>query len=774
MTPVEVAAGGTVFLQGEPSTDFFILRSGRVELMRVPGGGPVARENVIARGTSIGAFDAPGTPLGETAALRGEPRHASAIAATDAVLVAVPADDAGISAWIRGDPAAALELLRGILRIVMRYIDRPRLSESLRREAARLHANLAVAHLLLGGRNDSLAARGAEVARALRAAGRPIPAKATAAVLEGDPTTVLPAPPVPPAWADAGLFRLFDRFLSGPPEAWEHLVGDESVVWLFRRLAEGPGAAKERALEQGRLAEQAVLSLLREAVEPFATRARAGQATDLARRFLAALKSFRSDGAEIWGDDLPGLSDGIRRLDAATAAAAPAPAAARAASAPVIRVSNQPIKVLGAVLETVRDPALRASFLRSVAASQQRDEEASKEALRLFWEIYPSVYQAHRAGPRIEYLLFLRYGVAANEPIPSKVAEAAIALDGDPTVPIYHADEWLDRVYAGEFPTSRSELDQSYAEMAAERGGRYAEGEDAAMDLARYEIGEVLRVSARMISGGRPLPCPVLSGAAAVEAMTRRDRPRRLTIADALAPLLEIDFSAFFREVRADLSGKSDFVMREVFPRFIIVPAAGDRAISWQEFEGRAKETPGRILFPFLPAEPLEEMMVDAVAHFRWELARAVAGHEWADPVYGGLSGKYFDYLSFFKKNTEIPAEAKEELMKVWANARTDGDRFAEEYRLWVRHESQGVQKLNRVTRRIFVDHIPFARPLRERLLSHPVFGEIIRKDSNRRLKATQAIEIKEKMMQKAGADPEGIFDDAKRFFEPLPGAAEA
>lgn len=759
---VEVPAGAFVYLQGDEAPDFYVLRSGRVELLRVPGKDRATADEAARSGRLVGSFDAPGTPFGEGAAFRREPRRASLRAATPAALLRIPADEEGILGWIRGETAQAVEVARALVRLVVESLDRRSRAEEVGREARRLVDGLALAHLLLGGRGDALARRGAGVAKALRDAGRPIPAKASPALLEMD----LEPAPAAPAEVDVGLYRFVERVLAAPLDDWGPILGHEGGLWLFRRLAEGPSGAKESALRAGRAAEEAVLALVREAAPPFAERARRGEAVEFGRRLAAALKSFRAEAAEIFGEEVPGTAEAVRLLEGAIAAGARRTAAA---SAPVIRPAAEKIRVLDAVLPLLPGPA-REALPKALAGAAARDEEAAKEAIRIYGDSYADVWRAHRESPRLETLLYLRYGIASADPIPAKAAEAALALDGAPTVPIYHAEEWLERIYAGEIPPGRNEFDRTYAEIASERGGRYAEGEeDAGMDLVRYEVAEVLRVASRMIAGGRGLPCPVLAGREAVDALARRDRARRVTIAEALAPVLEIDFSAFFREVRVDVGGKSEFVWKDVFPRFLIVPAVGERAVAWQEFEGRSKETPGRIVFPAHPTAPLAEMMLDVVGRFRWELARAAAGHEWADPVHGGLSGKYFDYLSTYKKSPEIPAETRNDLAALWATARTDADRFAAEYRLWIRDEARGVQKLNRVSRRIFVEHVPFARPVREKLLQHPVFGEILRRDSHRRLQALKAIDAKEKTLQRSGVRTDGVFDDTKRLFEPLP-----
>ena len=52
------------------------------------------------------------------------------------------------------------------------------------------------------------------------------------------------------------------------------------------------------------------------------------------------------------------------------------------------------------------------------------------------------------------------------------------------------------------------------------------------------------------------------------------------------------------------------------------------------------------------------------MASFRWEINRAIKGPSWADPVDGGITGLYIDYIEFYKKKDKY--DYQEHLYNLW------------------------------------------------------------------------------------------------------------
>ncbi|MRX50470.1 cyclic nucleotide-binding domain-containing protein [Paracoccus sp. S-4012] len=94
-----IAAGSTIFLQGEPAQAVFILAEGWVKLYRVTPSGNEAVVSVLTRGRSFG----------EAVALRELPYPLSAEAITDATLVRI--DAARLRQKMQENPQIAIALL---------------------------------------------------------------------------------------------------------------------------------------------------------------------------------------------------------------------------------------------------------------------------------------------------------------------------------------------------------------------------------------------------------------------------------------------------------------------------------------------------------------------------------------------------------------------------------------------------------------------------------------------------------------------------------------
>jgi CRP-like cAMP-binding protein len=91
--------GETIFHEGEPSAEAYLVRSGRVEILKASAHGPI-RLAVLGEGDV----------LGEMGLLEERPRSASARVVEDVVADAINA--AEFAAMLTGDPSASLGILR--------------------------------------------------------------------------------------------------------------------------------------------------------------------------------------------------------------------------------------------------------------------------------------------------------------------------------------------------------------------------------------------------------------------------------------------------------------------------------------------------------------------------------------------------------------------------------------------------------------------------------------------------------------------------------------
>ena len=135
----------------------------------------------------------------------------------------------------------------------------------------------------------------------------------------------------------------------------------------------------------------------------------------------------------------------------------------------------------------------------------------------------------------------------------------------------------------------------------------------------------------------------------------------------------------------------------------------------------------------------------------------------WADPIEGGVTGEFFDYVNTFKKMSKLSQEAKEKIDERFKSVRNNRDRFAEDYLQWVLYEKDGIMKLNNVVREMFFRHIPFRKELRTRLEAMPAFTQPAIRYRNVHKKEVEAYERRFKKYQdEKGELPEEI----RKFFE--------
>ena len=201
---------------------------------------------------------------------------------------------------------------------------------------------------------------------------------------------------------------------------------------------------------------------------------------------------------------------------------------------------------------------------------------------------------------------------------------------------------------------------------------------------------------------------------------------------NALNEIRKIDYSAFYREILfsdPDKGINCERIMKEVLPDFILMPNAGTRVIMWQETSGPKSDTPGRFMFPIFTALDVDDLMLGVVGYFRWEMCRRLQGVHWNDIRDNSLTAEYCSYLQFYRKNHDLSADAKERiknaLMRVQNNYR---EVFIKDYVNWIKFESKGSFRLNKVSRGILVRYCPFAKALRNELKTNPMYQFLISK----------------------------------------------
>ncbi|MCU0844262.1 MAG: cyclic nucleotide-binding domain-containing protein [Spirochaetes bacterium] len=228
-------------------------------------------------------------------------------------------------------------------------------------------------------------------------------------------------------------------------------------------------------------------------------------------------------------------------------------------------------------------------------------------------------------------------------------------------LPIYHEHEFLKRIYDGKENPSITEMGLTYEAHLREEEKHKKKGQtgkpgadEESINKMMYEIDHRLLNTITVCSGSTATAFPILSS------LVMRGNPANFILSkkkleSTVLSLREIDFSAFYRETVERIGEAREIIQDEVIPNFILLPSFGTKTMLWQELDGTNRRTRGRIVIPILFMGDIVKSLAHTIACFRWELNRSLKGAMWADPVEGGLTGIYFDYVNFFKKNPNGP-----------------------------------------------------------------------------------------------------------------------
>jgi len=405
--------------------------------------------------------------------------------------------------------------------------------------------------------------------------------------------------------------------------------------------------------------------------------------------------------------------------------------------------------------------------------------ESRRKFNAVFFDLYEAVMMKYaKEKPDDKALdMFLAFGFVDSDLLsPRQVCGLYNMLDKYSSAQgtIHSMKNWMEKIISGDVSPSVNELGVSYEKTIKEQKQRGA-GKDSDPDTERYrlhfEISNMFRTSHRVCSGHFGTYFPVLYKDAIPEDIRSiAVTPERLK--KSLGELLERDFSVFHRELF--YSGekevfKKEIVMKQILPDIILVPAAGTRAIMWQEVSGVSRASRGRFIFPILTSEDLTLMLIKLAGQFRWELCRSMMGSRWNDISYNSLTSVYADYIDSYKKNKNLSPEAKESIRnQIKRHNNNLRNIFTSDYELWLRYEYLGSRKLNREARAIMYQFCPFRAPKRKQLLNQPAFAEIAFRFENERKKIVREIEKRYEYYTRSGHALEPELEDNLRFYKDM------
>ena len=336
---------------------------------------------------------------------------------------------------------------------------------------------------------------------------------------------------------------------------------------------------------------------------------------------------------------------------------------------------------------------------------------------------------------------------------------------------------WLEMIFKDEETPSLNELGLNYPKYLRYTYKRMSRRERAAWDSIpesqqkfnkiKYELNNMAKLVMRMMQA-QSSPAPyMLLGILLGKVEYSFVSFSRLT--KLIEELKQIDFSVFYRETVYHASNTStEIINTEVEPYFILLPICGNKVVFWQEFSNGKKSSRGRIFVPAFFIGDLRASMIKALGDFRWELCRSSKGALWTDPVEGGVSGQFYDYITFYKKTVSSLLPPKKNYTKPSKTFARSPEGYLSIFTVsWIESESKGVMKLDKAcTCEMFFKHLPFSRPIRDALKRIPIYADLINKYDNVTMRNINRLEIRYKNRVDENGELPKVLKDNLAFYK--------
>ncbi len=381
--------------------------------------------------------------------------------------------------------------------------------------------------------------------------------------------------------------------------------------------------------------------------------------------------------------------------------------------------------------------------LPDMSSMDKEAYELRKKITSMYYEIYYKVFiravkDESVLTPVLE--MFLNFGFMdlsfVGEEHAKQLYDAVAHMDICRSENIYTIYEWLKAIYHGQKETSKNDLEMDYQVYVADllKSGKLNQQQYEALQgnrekMVEFEIKNMFASANKMTYGRITTFCPILCKQDLIHSIDKMlVTAERLEM--ALNEIRKVDYSIYYREVMfSDVEHgiNCERIMKEVLPDMILMPNAGNRTAMWQEISGLRSNTPGRFMFPILTSMDLGDMMLEVCGRFRWEMCRRLEGVRWNDVREHSLTAEYCTYLQFYRKNRDLSVEAKEKVKSALVRSKNNfREVFVRDYVNWMKFESKGSFRLNKVTRAILIVHCPFVKSIRNELASNPVYQNAI------------------------------------------------
>lgn len=380
-------------------------------------------------------------------------------------------------------------------------------------------------------------------------------------------------------------------------------------------------------------------------------------------------------------------------------------------------------------------------------------QKTRRELTKVFYEIYEKAFLRAVNTRTISTVmkLFFNFGVLDLQMAGVQHLDGLMAIselldnqwkeqrerdaEGENFCHVYSAYQWLCLIYRGEKEPSKNEFDVDYTAHLLELRKNHEITRQEENKLkhdqlkkVEFEIRNMFMTNNRITYGRVTTFCPVLHHKDFMRAIDQLI-VSAITINAAVDDIRALDYSCFYREVffaSPKYGIERTEIMKEVLPDVILMPNIGSKAMMWQETAGVKRDTPARFIFPIMTCSEMPDMMLETIGRYRWEICRKILGVRWNDIREKSLTSEFYDYIQFYRKNRDLSQQAKEKVKADLVHAKNNyREVFVADYVNWMRYESQGSFRLNKVSRRIISEYVPFKADVRKQLEENPMYKEL-------------------------------------------------
>lgn len=425
------------------------------------------------------------------------------------------------------------------------------------------------------------------------------------------------------------------------------------------------------------------------------------------------------------------------------------------------------------------------SFIRLEDRMSAEDtvRKLKREISKLFFDLYQDVF-LHAYGAKtlpMAVELFLEYAYVDERLITEEQLMQFCSFKKDCSegpCEVYTIREWLRLIYEGKKEPSRSELDMTFEENLRDmkKRGMLTEEQMRAAATDRktrldYEIHNLFSCNDRLVNGQISTFVPILYAEGLGWAPSKSYLTKK-QVNETILRLMKKDPTVFYREVmyRSEaLEIEKEFVMKQVFPEIILFPCNGVKAIMWQEITGKRRDSQARFLLPhFYEGEP-EDVMIQTLGRFRWELCRTMMGLAWNNIQIKSLTSEYCDYLQYYRKNHELSEEKREKVKLQLQKAKNSTkEAFVQDYEIWVKYESAGAVRLNKVARELLATYCPLSMEIRNSLRIQPIFEDAMGRFERGRSKKVYELEMRYRMLEREKGELPQALGETLNYYKNL------